>query len=745
MNPALAVALLAASCLSVALGIFLVLRPALAIEFQRRFYEKINWRMEPISLAKELRNTRLMGLMLVSIGIFAFMQLGLTGTTYRPAAEDSPQTYHLRAKTLIHRGRYRQAEILARRALRYDERFAKAYMDLGSAYTGLGEYIRADKAYQKALEYLGDDKNNLEIIYYDLGGVWERERNAAKAWRYFEKAYAMKSFLPEERYWKDDPQLLVSYVKKGDREGFARSLAQEKLFPAEVRARMKRMNRLLGTGRYQQVLEECRAYVADNPGSRYAPVFYGYEVSALGKQRKYAEALGALGKLNLSWLPEEEAAWFKHLYAYLLLRLGRYNEAFVYIYDLFRNHPEYGPSRQLYPLILEMVRKGADFPLQSQENAPARLKEMLAMAFYSARKFDRALEYAEDLIARHPDYKGYRDMLFSRAMLLREKGEGRRARALLEEFVAAYPADRNTPAAYMQLSQLYAEESDYGRSYEAFMHSQLALPVAAIGLLIIVLVGAAAVGIATLFFRFFFKTAYKAKITSPVFRRLDLYLFIVFSLGVPFLMQFFILYLYRHFNPLMSSLRIEPTLTSVLFGDLLIMCATYYLLKVRYGLDDETLGFVSRGFKANVLLPAAVTALTIAMAFFFMLCMYALGVKEINSPLEGVVRKVVNDGSPGQLWSLFIGVAVLGPICEEVIFRGYFFNFFKHYSSAWFAVFASAAVFSLAHNTPILLPYFFAMGVILAVIYAKTRTIIPCMVVHILYNLLVTLAAVAYA
>lgn len=46
-------------------GLFLCCRPILAIEVQKKFYAKINWRMEPIDLPKEIRNTKIMGCSLV--------------------------------------------------------------------------------------------------------------------------------------------------------------------------------------------------------------------------------------------------------------------------------------------------------------------------------------------------------------------------------------------------------------------------------------------------------------------------------------------------------------------------------------------------------------------------------------------------------------------------------------------------------------------------------------------------------
>jgi len=47
------------------IGLLLVKNPALAIELQKRFYRRINWKIEPISLSKEIRNTRIMGGMLI--------------------------------------------------------------------------------------------------------------------------------------------------------------------------------------------------------------------------------------------------------------------------------------------------------------------------------------------------------------------------------------------------------------------------------------------------------------------------------------------------------------------------------------------------------------------------------------------------------------------------------------------------------------------------------------------------------
>ena len=59
--------------ISLSIGLLFFLKPALAIEIQRRLYEKRNWRIEPISMKKELRDTKIMGLFLILIGMPAII------------------------------------------------------------------------------------------------------------------------------------------------------------------------------------------------------------------------------------------------------------------------------------------------------------------------------------------------------------------------------------------------------------------------------------------------------------------------------------------------------------------------------------------------------------------------------------------------------------------------------------------------------------------------------------------------
>lgn len=59
--------------LGLLLGLFVTRKPARVIEIQRRFYAFINWRIEPISMQKEIRNTRAMGSILIIFVVSAII------------------------------------------------------------------------------------------------------------------------------------------------------------------------------------------------------------------------------------------------------------------------------------------------------------------------------------------------------------------------------------------------------------------------------------------------------------------------------------------------------------------------------------------------------------------------------------------------------------------------------------------------------------------------------------------------
>jgi len=82
-----------------------------------------------------------------------------------------------------------------------------------------------------------------------------------------------------------------------------------------------------------------------------------------------------------------------------------------------------------------------------------------------------------------------------------------------------------------------------------------------------------------------------------------------------------------------------------------------------------------------------------------------------------------------------IVVCVIAPISEETIFRGFIYGWLRRWGPAALAVPLSALIFSAAHQQLVLfLPLFF-VGVVLALLYQGSRSILPGVLTHALFNL----------
>ncbi len=78
--------------------------------------------------------------------------------------------------------------------------------------------------------------------------------------------------------------------------------------------------------------------------------------------------------------------------------------------------------------------------------------------------------------------------------------------------------------------------------------------------------------------------------------------------------------------------------------------------------------------------------------------------------------------------------AIVAPLCEEVVFRGYLYPVAKKYSGRWIAAIATALVFSAAHGSLAALLPLFIFGLVLVALYEMTGSIWAPIAVHALFN-----------
>jgi hypothetical protein len=95
----------------------------------------------------------------------------------------------------------------------------------------------------------------------------------------------------------------------------------------------------------------------------------------------------------------------------------------------------------------------------------------------------------------------------------------------------------------------------------------------------------------------------------------------------------------------------------------------------------------------------------------------------------------------------YLVVCILAPLAEEVIFRGAVLRtMLEHWegNKRWTAIIISALLFGIAHMNPAQIPHAFLMGVLLGWIYERSRSLIPCVVLHCANNTIAYLMTAAY-
>ena len=90
----------------------------------------------------------------------------------------------------------------------------------------------------------------------------------------------------------------------------------------------------------------------------------------------------------------------------------------------------------------------------------------------------------------------------------------------------------------------------------------------------------------------------------------------------------------------------------------------------------------------------------------------------------------------GPLWIQILLIAIAAPIGEEICFRGMLFGGLRERLPMWAAALISAALFGLLHVTTgiSVVPPLIAFGFLLALLYERTGSLVPCILLHMLNN-----------
>ncbi len=160
-------------------------------------------------------------------------------------------------------------------------------------------------------------------------------------------------------------------------------------------------------------------------------------------------------------------------------------------------------------------------------------------------------------------------------------------------------------------------------------------------------------------------------------------------------------------------------------------------VKIRFGLGFRILGFrgdqLGRDLGQGLIWGALGWLLaTLVVGNVMVRIVDALSSKPVDSPDQ----LDLSDPNAVVLAITAIGVVIIAPLAEEMFFRGFVFQAFRRRLPLAVAGIASGALFMLAHAPFwIIFPSIFTLGLVLAWLFERRGSIVPCIVAHALFNL----------
>lgn len=160
-----------------------------------------------------------------------------------------------------------------------------------------------------------------------------------------------------------------------------------------------------------------------------------------------------------------------------------------------------------------------------------------------------------------------------------------------------------------------------------------------------------------------------------------------------------------------------------------------YTVRVRYRQGLRALGLTTRHLIRNFYIGLkGYIALVPILSSILLLVVLLVNLFHYEPPPQPIFEIFIEESSPIFLALSAIFVTLLGPIIEELFFRGFFYQALKRRLGVLQAAFLSAVVFSLLHTNVVGFLPIFVLGLLLVYLYEKSGSLVPSIAVHVVHN-----------
>ena len=135
-------------------------------------------------------------------------------------------------------------------------------------------------------------------------------------------------------------------------------------------------------------------------------------------------------------------------------------------------------------------------------------------------------------------------------------------------------------------------------------------------------------------------------------------------------------------------------------------------------------------FKPVTVVPIVIGGIAFNFAISFLMGLIPFPEKLVES-YENSINQVL--GGVGII--TWIAAVIMAPIVEELTFRGFMYTRLKQGMPKWIAIIVSSLAFGIVHGNVIQGIYTFVFGLSLVWIYERAKSIWPCILFHMSFNL----------
>ena len=177
------------------------------------------------------------------------------------------------------------------------------------------------------------------------------------------------------------------------------------------------------------------------------------------------------------------------------------------------------------------------------------------------------------------------------------------------------------------------------------------------------------------------------------------------------------------------------TVLNAMVMDFIGLAVVLYFVLNKFKLGLAGLGVTFNNIKRNIKIAlGGYMVILPVLAVIMVVVLVCVKAFSYEPPETKALEMLYDTDRPKLLLILTVLVTIVGPIAEELFFRGFAYPVFRRKMGVRNAILLVSVIFAMLHMNIISFFPILALGILLAYLYEKTGSLIPSITVHVVHN-----------